>query len=506
MTYRNVFYILVLVCLVSGSLRAFETSAPEAQGVSSHAVLDWVGTVEREVDALHSFVLVRHGKVIAEGWWSPYERDRPHMLYSLSKSFTSTAIGFAVDEGRLSLDDRVVSFFPDKLPAQPGENLSRMRVRDLLCMGSGNTDDTFTPMKAAPDGDWISIFLAQPVSHAPGTHFRYNTGATYMLSAILQKTTGQDLLNYLTPRLFAPLDIRNATWETSPQGVKTGGYGLKVKTRDIAALGQLYLQQGVWNGKRLLSEKWVRQATSKQISNGDKTGSDWSQGYGFQFWRCRHNAYRGDGAFGQYCLVMPDQDAVLAITGGLGDMQKVLDTVWTRLLTEMKTGALEPDTEAHARLTDTLATLALRPVQGERLPATAIGLLGKVYAFEENEKGVKTLSLNQDGSELYLTLNNLHGEQRINCGSGKWSKGEITFERELNPPLGMTNGRQTVAASGAWTTPDVYTAHVYFCETPYRLTMALRFKDDRLYLDLDYNVSFGAKKWQLIGQRSAQRQ
>lgn len=327
-----------------------------------------------------------------------------------------------------------------------------------------------------------------------------------MLSAILQKTTGQDLLNYLTPRLFAPLDIRNATWETSPQGVKTGGYGLKVKTRDIAALGQLYLQQGVWNGKRLLSEKWVRQATSKQISNGDKTGSDWSQGYGFQFWRCRHNAYRGDGAFGQYCLVMPDQDAVLAITSGLGDMQKVLDTVWTRLLTEMKPGALEPDTEEHARLTDTLATLALRPVQGERLPATAIGLLGKVYAFEENEKGVKTLSLNQDGSGLYLTLNNLHGEQRINCGSGKWSKGEITFERELNPPLGMTNGRQTVAASGAWTTPDVYTAHVYFCETPYRLTMALRFKDDRLYLDLEYNVSFGTKKWQLIGQRSAQRQ
>ena len=220
------------------------------------------------------------------------------MLYSLSKSFTSTAIGIAADEGRLGLDDKVISFFPDKVPAQPSENLARMRVRDLLCMGSGNHNDTLTPMKEGTEPDWVKVFFAQPVEHEPGTFFKYNTGATYMLSAILQKATGQKVLDYLTPWLFEPLGIQNATWETSPQGIQTGGYGLKVRTRDIAALGQLYLRKGDWNGKRLLSEKWVGMASSKQISNGDKPDSDWSQGYGFQFWRCQYNAFRGDGAFG----------------------------------------------------------------------------------------------------------------------------------------------------------------------------------------------------------------
>jgi CubicO group peptidase (beta-lactamase class C family) len=494
-------FIAACLSLAAGFAGAFETATPEAQGVSSRAVLDWVDAVERGVDALHSFVLVRHGKVVAEGWWAPYEQDRPHMLYSLSKSFTSTAVGMAVDEGRLSLDDKVISFFPDKVPAQAGDNLKRMRVRDLLCMGSGNHNDTLTPMKDGTETDWVKVFLAQPVEHEPGTYFRYNTGATYMLSAIVQKTTGQDVLTFLTPRLFEPLGIRDATWEVSPQGIRTGGYGLKVKTRDIAALGQLYLRKGMWNDKRLLSEKWVAQASSKQISNGDKPDSDWCQGYGFQFWRCRHNAFRGDGAFGQYCLVMPDQDAVLAITSGLGNMQQALDLVWAHLLPGIKSEALPPDAETQARLSGKLAALALRPVQGERGFPAASGVLGKTYAFEDNEKGLQSLSLNQDAKGLFLKLHNAHGAQRIDCGFGQWSKGELTFEKALTQPLGGANGRQAVAASGAWTASDVYVANVYFYETPYRLTMTFRFKDDRLTLDLEYNVAFGPKKWQLVGRQ-----
>jgi len=505
MKNKSAFCLWALGCLAACVAPAFETAAPETQGVPSKAILEWLDAVERDVDALHSFVLVRHGRIIAEGWWSPYEKDRPHMLYSLSKSFTSTAVGFAVDGKRLSLDDKVVSFFPDKVPAQANENLSRMRVRDLLCMGSGNHDDTLPAMRAAPEGDWVGLFLAQPVQHEPGTYFRYNTGATYMLSAIVQQATGQNLLDFLTPRLFAPLGIRDATWETSPQGIKTGGYGLKVKTRDIAALGQLYLQNGVWNGKRLLSENWVRQASSKQISNGEKPDSDWSQGYGFQFWRCRHNAYRGDGAFGQYCLVMPEQDAVLAITAGVGDMQKELNTVWDRLLPAMGPTPLAPDAATQARLSRKLSSLALRPVQGEGASPAGAGVLGKTYVFDENEKGLRTLSLNQDATGVYLTANNVHGEQRIDCGTGRWSKGELTFEKALTQPLGTTNGRQVIAASGAWAAPDLYMAHVYFYETPYRLAMTLRFKDDRLYLDLEYNVFFGPRKCQLVGRPSTTR-
>ncbi len=480
---------------------AFEQALPEAEGVASPAVLAWVEAVERDVDALHSFMLVRHGKVVAEGWWAPYERDRPHMLYSLSKSFAATAIGFAADEGKLGLDDRVASFFPDRLPAAPGENLLRMRVRDLLCMGSGHPKDTLAPMKDGADPDWVKVFFAQPVEHEPGTHFCYNTGATYMLGAILEKVTGQSLTDYLTPRLFEPLGIRKPTWETSPQGVTTSGYGLKVRTRDIAALGQLYLRKGVWNGRRLLTEKWVDAATSKQISNGDKPESDWAQGYGFQFWRCRHNAFRGDGAFGQYCVVMPEQDAVLAITSGLGNMQQVLDLVWAHLLPGLKSGALPADAAAQARLAAKLAALELPPARGARGSPAAAQLVGRTFAFDENEKGLESLTLSPEGEGLCLTFRNAHGEQRIACGSGRWLPGEVTFERELKRPLDTTNGRQAIAASGAWATPELYEAVVYFRETPYRLTLSLRFKDDRLYLDLAYNVMFGPKKaWSLLGR------
>ncbi len=479
----------------------FEKAAPEAEGVSSKGLLAWVEAVERDADGLHSFVLVRHGKVIAEGWWAPYEKERPHMLYSLSKSFTSTAIGFATDEGKLSLDDKVVSFFPDKLPPQPSENLMKMRVRDLLCMGSGNHKDTLAPMKEGTETDWVKVFLAQPVEHEPGTHFCYNTGATYMLSAILQTVTGQTLTDYLKPRLFEPLEIRNPTWAVSPQGIVTAGYGLKVRTRDIAALGQLYLQKGVWNGKRLLSEKWVEAATTRQISNGDKPDSDWSQGYGFQFWLCRHAAFRGDGAFGQYCIVMPDQDAVLAMTGGLGDMQRVLNLVWDNLLPEMKNDALPPDADAQSRLVAKLATLTLPPAKGERDSPAASGILGKTFAFDENEKGLQTLSLSRDAKGFCLRFRNAHGEQRIVCGYGRWEAGDVTFEKPLALPVGTTNGRQAIAASGAWVEPDRYEAAVYFRETPYKLTLSLRFQNDRLGLDLAYNVMFGPqKKWSLIGR------
>jgi CubicO group peptidase (beta-lactamase class C family) len=500
MSLMRVAVLFLLVNLCASLARAFEASLPEAEGVSSDAILNWVESVERDIDALHSFVLVRHGKIVAEGWWAPYEKDRPHQLYSLSKSFTSTAIGLAVDEGRLSLDDKVVSFFPGKAPAQPSGNLAKMRVRDLLCMGTGNANDTFPPMKGGTETDWIKIFLAQPVEHEPGTFFRYNTGATYMLSAIVQQATGQKVADYLTPRLFEPLGIQNPSWETSAQGITTGGYGLKVKTRDIAALGQLYLQKGLWNGRRVLSEKWVEAATSKQISNGDKPESDWSQGYGFQFWRCRHNAFRGDGAFGQYCLVMPEQDAVLAINSGLGDMQRVLDRVWTLLLPGIRSEALPPDAPAQASLADKLSKLTLRPVQGAPTSPSATNVLGKTFTFGENEKGLQSLSLNRDDKGLYLMIRNAHGEQRLDCGYGCWTPGELTFEKSLTPPIDTTNGKQAIATSGAWSAPDVYTANVYFRETPYRLTLSLRFKEDRLTLDLEYNVSFGPKKWTLFGR------
>lgn len=349
--------LLVLCLLGAGTLCAEEKqlprATPESQGVSSEVIREYILTADREVNSMHSFMLVRHGKVIAEAWWAPESADKPHILWSLSKSFTSTAVGLAIAEGKLSIDDPVLKFFPEDAPEKASANLRSMRVRDLLTMNAGHQDE----LNWREQTDWAKAFLAHPVPHKPGTHFRYNTPATYMLSAIVQKVTGQTVLDYLTPRLFEPLGIEKPVWENSPQGISIGGYGLYLRTEDIAKFGQLYLQKGNWNGKQLIPESWISMATSKQVSNGSNPDSDWDQGYGFQFWRCRHGAFRGDGKDGQFCIVLPEQDAVVAITAHTGNMQAELNVVWDKLLPAFHDKALPEAPTAKEALDATITEL-----------------------------------------------------------------------------------------------------------------------------------------------------
>lgn len=337
----------------------FPRATPESQGVSSAALFEFLDAVESRINALHSFMLIRHGQVVAEGWWAPYASNEPHMMFSLSKSFTSTAVGLAVAEGKVSVDDLVLKFFPDDAPAQPSANLRAMRVRDLLTMSAGHHNEDLQNFPYNSEESVVRKFLALPVTHKPGTFFVYNTPASYMLSAIVQKVTGESVLEYLRPRVFEPLGIENPTWEASKQGVSMGGFGLSVRTEDIARFGQLYLQRGAWQGKQLVPASWVDSATSRWMSNGSSPTSDWEQGYGFQFWRCRHGAYRGDGAFGQFCIVLPEQDVVIAITADTKDMQAELNVVWDKLLPAFQASALPNNTEEAAKLKQLLQTLAV---------------------------------------------------------------------------------------------------------------------------------------------------
>lgn len=338
-------------------------STPEEEGISSGAVRSFIEAADQQIHTLHSFMLVRHGQVIAEAWWKPEAADTKHILWSLSKSFTSTAVGLAAAEGKLSLEDPVLKFFKDEAPAEPSENLQAMRVRDLLSMSGGHDAE---PKFAFADGPSVKGFLAHPVVHKPGTWFRYNTPGSYMLSAIVTKATGQTALDYLKPRLFEPLGIVNPDWASTLEGHSLGGYGLYIRTEDIAKFGQLYLQKGKWNDKQLLPEKWVEEATAKHVDNSKAPSgktSDWQQGYGFQFWRCQHNAYRGDGRDGQICLVMPEQDAVIAITAQTGQMQKELDLVWEKLLPAFQSKPLPADAAEYEKLTQAAADLTAHPAK-----------------------------------------------------------------------------------------------------------------------------------------------
>ena len=336
---------------------ALVRSTPEAEGVSSEAITKLIGELDQNIDTMNSLMILRHGKVIAECWWAPHTPETTHALYSLTKSFTSTAIGFAVAEGKLALDDPVTSFFPDELPAEPSENLKKMRVRDLLSMSCGHEDEAKRPT----EGTWTKAFLAHPVPFEPGTHFRYNTPGSYMLSAILQKTTGQSAADWLQTRLFDRLGIERPFWEASPQGVSIGGQGLFLHTEDIAKFGQLYLQKGIWNGERVLPAEWVEEATRKQVSNGDDPASDWNQGYGFQFWRCRHNIYRGDGAYCQFCVVIPDRDMVIASTADAPVYQQILNYYWDILLPAIADAPMAENPEQLAALQKAENGLVAKP-------------------------------------------------------------------------------------------------------------------------------------------------
>ncbi len=468
-------------------------SAPEAQGIASSAILNFVEAAEQHIHDLHSLMLVRHGHVVAEGWWAPYEPDDMHMLFSLSKSFTSTAIGLAVAEGRLSVNDPVLSFFPDDMPAEISENLSAMRVRHLLSMSTGHAEDTMGPMYGHPDGHWVKAFLAVPVKYAPGTHFLYNTGATYMLSAIIQQLTGVTLLDYLRTRLLEPLGIEQATWETCPRGINVGGFGLNITTESIARFGQLYLQQGMWHGRQLLPAAWVAEATTTQSDNSSNENIDWAQGYGYQFWRCRHNAYRGDGAFGQFCIVMPDQDAVLAITAGVRDMQAVLNLVWEHILPGLGPSPLPANDTGRTALEHKLSQLALPPPQGQYPPALAERVSGQTYRFAPNDLQFESIGFTFGAAGCECTIRSEHGDHRIACGDGTWCKGITTFYHR--------GGRQPVAAAGAWMSEDTYLLKLYYHATPFCATMIGRFVEDRLLFDYAVNVSFGPTEFpELEGQ------
>jgi CubicO group peptidase (beta-lactamase class C family) len=476
------------------SAASLPRSTPEAQGIPSPAILAFVNAAEAKIDALHSFMILRHGYVVAEGWWSPYGKDDPHVLFSLSKSFTSTGIGLAVAEGKLTIDDPVLSYFPDEAPADPSPNLKAMRVRDLLSMSTGQHADDLQKFSFA--GDHLTrAFLALPVAHKPGTHFLYNTPATYMLSAILQKATGTDLFDYLGPRLFEPLGIRNPTWERSHDGITLGGYGLKIGTEDIARFGQLYLRQGKWGGRQLVPAAWIGAATSRQVSNGSSPNSDWEQGYGYQFWRCRHGVYRGDGAFGQFCVVMPEQDTVIAITSGTRDLQGVLNVVWDNVLAALKPGRLPGNAAGQADLGRKLAALTLAPQAGRPTSAVAAVVSGKTYVFPANDDKIESARLEFGGDRATLTIRVGGRDGRVSCGAGAWRRGGTLPDAD-----GVD---QAAAASGAWTADDTYTARIYLNETPFRLTATFRFDGNRLVMERELNVALGdaaTKRPTLVGQ------
>ncbi len=460
-------------------------SMPEAQGIASSTIHSFVDALEQGHLGVHSFILVRNGHIVADGWWHPYASHLPHMLFSLSKSFTSTAIGLAIAEGRLSLDDPILSFFPSYVTAEIRDTMGSLLVRHLLSMSTGHAEDTFPAMVRSSDGDWVRTFLELPITYPPGTHFLYNTGASFMLSAILQALTGQTLLDYLQPRLFEPLLMAQPVWESNPHGINLGGTGLRLTTMDVAKFGQLYLQRGLWHGHRIVPEAWIEEATSMQIASGNDPNSDWTQGYGFQFWRCRHQAYRGDGAFGQFCIVLPQQQAVLAMTSGTYEMQGILNVVWDRLLPGLHTQPLPERADEAQTLKERLAHLSLPlPEALAAEPAIAAEVSGRSIHLEANTLHLKEIAFTFNEDAATFRMQDDRGAHHvITCGRTDWRIGESPLRHNENRPV-------PIAAHGGWRDEQTFVMTWQYIETPFRRIITVEFHGDHVELSARPDLSF----------------
>ncbi|GHU99466.1 hypothetical protein FACS1894159_03560 [Bacteroidia bacterium] len=447
-------------------------SVPEKEGVSSAGILKFVEAVEQSGGEFHSFVVLRHGKVIAESWWNPYHRDFKQTVYSTSKTFTSTAIGFAVSENLLSVEDKVVSFFPKEfLPDTISPYLAQLRIKDLLVMSAGDERHS-----VRMTDEWVKTFLATPIAFEPGTKFSYNSMATFMLSAIMQQVTGQRLLDYLKPRLFRPLEMSpDIDWEVSPEGINTGGWGIRVRIEDMAKLGQLYLQKGRWNGKQILPEAWIAEATKAHIRQKPDAGaeelatSDWVQGYGYQIWRCRHNGFRADGAFGQFIIVLPQQDAVVAIQANYGNMQKEINLVWDHLLPAMQSkNPLPDDKMALEKLQNKLNSLTILPPQNKT--ANVPGNLERDCRFLRSKNNLsdpsEKYSIKIVNDTCFLAFN----DYPFIFGNEKWLRGETT-----KPPYNLLPSKGcfrefppfNVFGAYAWENDSTLIMSLRYIETPH---------------------------------------
>lgn len=467
-------------------------STPEQQGISSSGILQFLDEVEKSKIGFHSIMIIRHGHVIAEGWWSPYAPAYKHTLYSLSKSFTSTAVGFAVAEGKLKVDDKVISFFPELVPASISDNLAAMRVKDLLTMSTGQEKEPDVRKTA----DWIKGFLAAPVEHVPGSRFHYNSIATFMCSAIVQKLTGQTVIEYLKPRLFDPLGIEGMDWEVNPQGINVGGWGLRLKTEDIAKFGLLYLQKGMWEGKQIIPAVWVEEATSKQVSSNPSSSTysadnDWAQGYGYQFWRCSVGGYRGDGAFGQFCIVLPEHDLVIAATSESFDMGTSMKLIWKNILPAIKQSSLPTDTATENKMKTALKSLTLNPTKGNAISATAQRISGKKFVTDTNELGIKTISFSIDKNTCEMNVVDEKGERQLVCGLNKWiekknDKNVIMFRPKDQPAI-----QTPVASTAAWKDDNTLIITQRFTETAHGDQLTFTFEGEKLSIKFLNSVAMG---------------
>lgn len=488
-------------------MKALKRAAASSCGVDGTGLAKMYEELGRH--DVHSVMITRDNYVIAEGWWKPYRREYNHIQYSVSKSFVGTAIGFAVTEGLLSVEDKILDILDGILPSEPCSNMKKLTVRHVLTMSTGHKDER----NIFHDGEsWIYSLLSSYIDEEPGKEFRYISSSTYILSAVIRRLTGQNVLEYLRPRLFEPMGFsKDIWWETSPEGLNTGFNGLNATAEDITKLALLYLNHGRWEGKQLLSEEWVYQASSLQIENADNSknqklgcrqgfgtfSEDWKSGYGYLFWHCRpKGAYRGDGIYGQMCIIMPEQRMTVAVAAGCREPGEILDVIWKYLLP-----AVDNDTygkEGDLLLRDTLEKLEIPAAKGDKLHPDQRKYSQKLYRIVQNDLGMQTLSfLFPEEGTPEVTITTCKGTLRAKIGYGEWVETDTGYDPDGFHCDNVIFFRHA-ACSGAWQ-EDEYVLKIVYTRTPFVDTLRVRFRQDRIEGTYSHTVKYGRQNYEIAG-------
>lgn len=468
----------------------FPRSPPEDQGVNSEAVLEFLDSVSASNLELHSFMLYRHGHVVVDGWWKPYRPDRVQMTHSLTKSVAVCGVAYAIAEGRFSYHDKVVSFFTDELPKKVDDKLAAMTIRDLLTMRTGHAEEVSGSVWRQVTTSWVTEFFKIPIVHRPGTTFVYTSAASFMLSAIVTRTTGEKLRDYLEPRLFEPLGIRGISWDESPGGINPGGNGLSWRTSDALKLGVLHAQGGRWQRKQVMDASWIAEATQTQAESSEGK-------YGYQWWIGESGAFYAIGKFGQVLVVFPEYDAVLAITAAINGSRKILPHIWNAFPRAFFTAG---SGEAAADLQGRLASLGLLP----KLVATASNLVskvsGRIYRMARNEDGVLQVQLHFEAERCLFSLVDRRGRHEVEVGLREWIFGSTSMtgnelHHQYQPDFAG------VVAGGRWVDDCTFQMTWQFTESVFRDTVECRFEGDKITLDRRVNVnSAGLSRPTLMGE------
>ncbi|NLC43919.1 MAG: serine hydrolase [Clostridiales bacterium] len=467
-------------------INLFPTAQPELMGISSKQILSFLQKAEDNAIMLHSMLMMRRGHVIAEGYYEPFTEDRMHRMYSVSKTFASTAIGLLVDEGRISLDDHVCDYFQDKLPENPHPYILDMRIRDLLKMATPHGTTTYS--LAAED--WASTFFTTEPNHPAGTIFNYDTSGSYILNVLVERVTGKPYLEYLKDKVLRELGFSEEAWcIKAPEGNSWGGSGVICTTRDLARLALLYMNKGNIGGKQYLSEEYIQEASSKQIDNAPTGHRDYihGNGYGYQIWILKDGAYAFCGMGMQLAICIPKEDFIFICTGDTqGSAQSyagIAELLWSEIVEELQPGSLPEDKAAAEKLTEMLQSLhAVNPLIGKTSSPVAERINGINYSLNSNPMDIKNIKVELQDREGQLIWETSEGEKRLYFGMENYKIGRFPQTNYFGDTIGTPSGEMyECMAIGRWTEENKLVIRCYVIDDYFgNMTVTLGFKGEEL--------------------------